>query len=84
MKSSDLKSLEEWKRNWLLEFNTSKCKVMHLTKSTGYPKSHCAKVRAYCSACDRLIRKLSSGMLQKSSSLEEFNGFGEIDVQFFE
>ena len=27
---SDLKSLEEWERNWLLEFNTSKCKVMHL------------------------------------------------------
>ena len=26
----DLKSLEEWERNWLLEFNTSKCKVMHL------------------------------------------------------
>ena len=27
---SNLKSLEEWERNWLLEFNTSKCKVMHL------------------------------------------------------
>ena len=27
---SDLKSLEEWERNWLLAFNTSKCKVMHL------------------------------------------------------
>ena len=48
------------------------------------PKSHCAKVRAYCSACDHLIRKISSGMFQKSSSFEEFNGFSEIDVHFFE
>ena len=30
---------------------------------TGCPKSHCAKVRAYCSACDHLIRKISSGIL---------------------
>ena len=51
---------------------------------TGCPKSHCAKVRAYCSACDHLIRKVSSGMFQKSSSFEEFNGFSEIDVHFFE
>ena len=51
---------------------------------TGCPKSHCAKVRAYCSACDHLIRKISSGMFQKSSSFEEFNGFSEIDVHFFE
>ena len=49
---------------------------------TGCPKSHCAKVRAYCSACDHLIRKISSGMFQKSSSFEEFNGFSEIDVHF--
>ena len=48
------------------------------------PKSHCAKVQAYCSACDHLIRKISSGIIQKSSSFEEFNGFGEIDVHFFE
>ena len=48
----------------------------------GCPKSHCAKVRAYCSACDHLIRKISSGMFQKSSSFEEFNGFSEIDVHF--
>ena len=34
-------------------------------KNTGCPKSHCAKVRAYCSACDYLIRKISSGMFQK-------------------
>ena len=27
---SDLKSLEEWERKWLLELNTRKCKVMHL------------------------------------------------------
>ena len=51
---------------------------------TGCPKSHCAKVRAYCSACDHLIRKISSGMFQKSSSFEEFNSFSEIDVHFFE
>ena len=51
--------------------------------STGCPKSHCAKVRAYCSACDHLIRKISSGMFQKSSSFEEFNGLSEIDVHFF-
>ena len=51
---------------------------------TGCPKSHCAKDQAYCSACDHLIRKISSGMFQKSSSFEEFNGFGEIDVHFFE
>ena len=50
----------------------------------GCPKSHCAKDQAYCSACDHLIRKISSGMFQKSSSFEEFNGFGEIDVHFFE
>ena len=49
--------------------------------STGCPKSHCAKVRDYCSACDHLIRKISSGMFQKSSS---FNGFSEIDVHFIE
>ena len=52
--------------------------------NTGCPKSHCAKVRAYCLACDHLIRKISSGMFQKSSSFEEFNGFSEIDVHFFE
>ena len=52
--------------------------------TTGCPKSHCAKVRAYCSACDHLICKISSGMFQKSSSFEEFNGFSEIDVHFFE
>ena len=39
--------------------------------------------RAYCSACDHLIRKISSGKVQKSSSFEEFNGFSEIDVHFF-
>ena len=55
---------------------------MHI--GTGCPKSHCAKDQAYCSACDHLIRKISSGMFQKSSSFEEFNGFGEIDVHFFE
>ena len=49
---------------------------------TGCPKSHCKKVRAYCSACDHLICKISSGMFQKSSSFEEFNGFIEIDVHF--
>ena len=27
---NDLKSLEEWERMWLLEFNTKKCKVLHL------------------------------------------------------
>ena len=26
----DLKSLEDWERKWLLKFNTSKCKVLHL------------------------------------------------------
>ena len=26
----DLKSLENWERNWLLEFNTDKCKVLHI------------------------------------------------------
>ena len=51
--------------------------------NTGCPKSHYTKVRAYCSACDHLICKISSGMFQKSSSFEEFNGFSEIDVHFF-
>ena len=32
--------------------------------NTGCPKSPCAKVPAYCSACDHLIRKISSGMFQ--------------------
>ena len=54
------------------------------SKSTGCPKSHCAKVRAYCSACDHLICKISSGMFLKSSSFEKFNGFSEIIVHFFE
>ena len=27
---NDLKSLEDWERNWLLEFNTDKCKVLHI------------------------------------------------------
>ena len=27
---NDLKNLEEWERKWLLKFNTSKCKVLHL------------------------------------------------------
>ena len=26
----DLKSLEDWERKWLLEFNTDKCKVLHI------------------------------------------------------
>ena len=26
----DLNSLEDWERKWLLEFNTKKCKVLHL------------------------------------------------------
>ena len=26
---NDIKSLEDWERKWLLEFNTSKCKVLH-------------------------------------------------------
>ena len=50
--------------------------------STGCPKSHCTTVRAYCSACDHLICKISSGMFQESSSFEEFNGFSEINVHF--
>ena len=57
---------------------------MNLRNSTGCPKSHYTKVRAYCSACDHLICKISSGMSQKSSSFEEFDGFSEIDVHFFE
>ena len=56
----------------------------HTTYELGCPKSHYTKVRAYCSACDHLIRKISSGMFQKSSSFEEFDGFSEIDVHFFE
>ena len=59
-------------------------KIFPLNICTGCPKSHCAKVPAYCSACDHLIRKISSGLFQKSSSFEEFNGFSEIDVHFFE
>ena len=63
-------------------------KVAHSRNSMvffqGCPKSHYTKVRAYCSACDHLICKISSGMFQKSSSFEEFNGFSEIDVHFFE
>ena len=27
---NDLKNLEEWERMWLLEFNTKKCKVLHI------------------------------------------------------
>ncbi len=27
---NDLKGLEDWERKWLLEFNTAKCKVLHL------------------------------------------------------
>ena len=58
--------------------------LAHKVNNTGCPKSHYTKVRAYCSACDHLIRKISSGMFQKSSSFEEFDGFSEIDVHFFE
>ena len=50
--------------------------IPYSKETTGCPKSHCAKVWAYCSACDHLICKISSGMFQKSSSFEEFNGFG--------
>ena len=57
---------------------------MKLLINTGCPKSHCTKVRAYCSACDHLICKIPSGMFQESSSFEEFNGFSEINVHFFE
>ena len=46
--------------------------------------SHCAKVWAYCSAPGHPIRKISSGMLQKSSSFEEYTTFYEISVHFFE
>ena len=27
---NDLKSLEDWERKWLLEFNSDKCKVLHI------------------------------------------------------
>ena len=27
---NDLKSLEDWERKWLLEFNSEKCKVLHI------------------------------------------------------
>ena len=56
--------------------------IFEFLGTTGCPKSHCTKVRAYCSACDHLICKISSGMFQKSSSFEEFNGFSEIDGHF--
>ena len=52
-------------------------------KSTGCSKSHCAKVWAYCSAPGHLIRKISSGMFQKSSSFKEYTRFCEIGVHFF-
>ena len=38
-------------------------------KTTGCPKSHCAKVQAYCSACDHLIHKISSGITHVHGSL---------------
>ena len=63
-----------------IHFRLSDINIYH--KYTGCPKSHCAKVWAYCSACDQLICKITSGMFQKSSSFEEFNGFSEIDVHF--
>ena len=96
----------------VLKYYVKTCQI------TECPKSHCAKVRAYCSACDHLpgcaapiyvslrpegnvcccfnnkawgpqasdhlICKISSGMSQKSSSFEEFNGFRKTDVHFFE
>ena len=27
---NDLKRLEDWERKWLLEFNSDKCKVLHI------------------------------------------------------
>ena len=67
----------------LLTFPLPPCSLQSLTKEQykGCPKSHCAKVRAYCPACDHLIRKISSGMSQKSGSLEEFKSFSEIEVE---
>ena len=65
-------------------FSTKSTITKSLKKNLGCPKSHCTKVRAHCSACDHLICKISSGMFHKSSSFEEFNGFSEIDVHFFE
>ena len=59
--------------------NTLNKQVSIIVHNTGCPKSHCTKVRAYCSACDHLICKISSGMFQKSSSFEEFIGF---DIDF--
>ena len=48
--------------------------------STGCPKSHCAKVRAYCSASDHLIHKISSRMLQENSSFEEYYKFKSVFI----
>ena len=45
---------------------------------TGCFKSHRVNVQAYCLAHIHLIRKISPGMLQKISSLEECSQFSEI------
>ena len=53
---------------------------------TGSPKSHCAKVWAYCSAPSYPICKNFSGMFQKINPFEEYTTrtFSEIGVHFFE
>ena len=76
--AAGLSGVDFW-RSFNLSVAASEGKTIY-----GCPKSHCAKVRAYCSACVHLICKFFSGMFQKSSSFEEFNGFSEIDVHFFQ
>ena len=52
--------------------------------STGWPKSNVSKVRAYCSACDHLIRKIFSGVCWISHWFEEYLKIIEIGDHFFE
>ena len=52
--------------------------------STGWPKSNVPKVRAYCSASDHLICKISSGVCRDINWFEEYLKIIEIDVHFFE
>ena len=51
---------------------------------TGWPKSNVPKVRAYCSASDRLIRKIFSGVCRDIHWFEEYLKIIQIHDHFCE
>ena len=72
---------ERWARNIK---NNIGAELSKRNEGTGWPKSNVSKVRAYCSASDHLIGKISSGVYRDSHWFEEYLKIIEIGDYFFE